>query len=103
MTQQEQKLLMDNVFSSMMAGGYFRDQKKMASILKAIYYLLGTQENLSSQECDNCLLYFFQKYADGCSQPITDSYIRTNMIPIVKNFPTMNILGESILLSAKIN
>lgn len=28
MSQQEQKLLMDNVFSSMMAGGYFRDQKK---------------------------------------------------------------------------
>ena len=104
MSLQEQKRLMNNVFGSMMMGGHFSDQRNMISILKAIHHLLGTQENLSTIECDNCLLYFFQEYAKGCSQPITDSYISTNMIPTVKSFPAMNLLlGSSILLTAKFN
>jgi hypothetical protein len=102
MTQQEQKRLMNNVFGGMMMGGHFRDQRKMIGILKAIHYLLETQENLSVQECDNCLLYFFQEYAKGCREPISDAYIKSNMIPLVKNFPSMNLQwGLSILISAK--
>ena len=104
MTQQQQKHLMYNVFGGMMMGGHFQNQQKMASILKAIHFLLGTQEHLSPQECDNCLLYFFQEYAKGCSQPISDSYIKTNMIPVVKNYPNMDIAwGMSILTAAKMN
>jgi hypothetical protein len=95
---------MYNVFGGMMMGGHFQNQQKMASILKAIHYLLGTQEHLSPQECDNCLLYFFQEYAKGCSQPISDSYIKTTMIPVVKNYPNMDIeCGMSILTAAKMN
>ena len=92
---------MFNVFGGMMVGGHFQNQEKMASILKAIHYLLGTQENLTVQECDNCLLYFFQEYAKGCSQPLSDSFIKTNIIPIVKNFPYMDLAwGKSILMAA---
>ena len=43
MTQQQQKHLMYNVFGGTMMGGHFQNQQKMASILKAIHYLLGTQ------------------------------------------------------------
>ena len=104
MTQQQQQSLMYKIFGGMMMGGHFQNQQKMVSILKAIHHLLETQEHLSSQECDNCLLYFFREYAKGCSQPISDSYIRTNMIPIVKNYPSMDIAwGASILMAAKIN
>lgn len=104
MTIQEQKRLMYNVFGGMMMGGHFKNQQKMISILKAIHYLLNTQEKLTLPECDNCLFYFFEEYAKGCSQPIPDSYIRNNMIPIVKSFPQMDLQwGMSILLSAKTN
>jgi hypothetical protein len=102
MTQQEQKRLMTNVFGAMMVGGHYKDQRKMTSILKAIHHLLGTQEHLSAQECDDCLLYFFQEYAKGCSESITDSYIKANMIPIVKAYPSMDMTwGLSLLMSAK--
>jgi hypothetical protein len=103
MTQQQQKTLMYDIFGGMMMGGYFHNQHKMVSVLKAIYHLLGTQEKLTPQECDNCLLYFFQEYAKGCNQPISDSYIRSNMIPIVKEYQNMDLaLGVSILMAAKI-
>ena len=40
MTQQQQKNLMFNVFGGMLGGGHFKNQGKMASILKAIHHLL---------------------------------------------------------------
>lgn len=102
MTQQQQQSLMFNVFGGMLGGGHFSDQGKMASILKAIHHLLKTQEGLSPQECDDCLLYFFREYGKGCSQPLSDSFIRANMIPVVLGYPTMDLMwGSSILLAAK--
>lgn len=103
MTKQQQQRLMYNVFGSMMVRGYFKDQQKMVAVLKAIHYLLGSMEGLSVQECDDCLLYFFQEYAKGCrGQSITDSYIKMNMIPVVKDFPYVDMeWGMSILIAAK--
>jgi hypothetical protein len=102
MTKQEQQRLMINVFGGMMMGGHLKDQRSMTSILKAIHHLLGTQEHLTAQECDDCLLYFFREYAKGCSESISDSYIKANMIPIVKTYPSMDMMwGLSILSSAK--
>ena len=86
MNTQQQKRLMLNIFGSMMMGGHFRNPYKMTGILKGIYLLLSKSANLTTQECDNCLLYFFQEYAKGCSNPISDYDIRTIMIPSVKNY-----------------
>ena len=96
--------MMQSIFGAMMVGGHLRNQSQMAKELKAIHYLLKTQEHLSEQECDDCLFYFFKEYIQGCSQPISDSYIKTNMIPIIKNFNSMDLLaGLSLLEAAKIN
>lgn len=102
MTQSEQKRIMYDVFGCMMMGGHLFNERKMTTILKAIHHILHTQEKLSIPECDDCLLYFFQEYAKGCSEPISESYIRANMIPTVKNCPYMDVLtGASILSSVK--
>lgn len=104
MTTQQQKKLMYNIFGAMMTGGHFDNQQQMAKELKAIHYLLKEQEGLSEQECDNCLLYFFQEYGKGCSQPLTDSLIKENMIPIIKNFGSMDVAwGLSLITAAKIH
>lgn len=103
MNETQQKKIMSSIFGIMMVSGHLNDQFKMAKELKAIHYLLKVQENLSEQESDNCLYYFF-KYAQGCKQPISDSYIRNNMIPIIKNFDSMDLTaGASLLLAAKTN
>ena len=102
MTESQQKCLMQNIFGMMLANGDFNNQHRMAELLKAIYTLLGTQENLSCQERDNCLLYFFRKYTHGCNFLIDDAYIRANMIPVVKNYPNMDLTkGLSLLLAVK--
>lgn len=102
MTTNEQKRLMHSIFMTMMTGGQLSNQQMMAKILKGVYVLLGSQEGLSTDECDNCLLYFFQDYSKGCSRPLPDSYIKTNMIPIVKNFGSADIAwGASLITAAK--
>lgn len=100
----KQEKIMQSIFGAMMIGGHLRNQVQMAKELKAIHYLLKTQENLSEQECDNCLFYFFKEYVQGCGQPISDAYIKNNMIPIVKNFSSMDLIaGASLLNAAKNN
>ena len=95
---------MCSIFGAMMVGGHFSNQEKMAEELKAIHYLLKEQEHLSEHDCDKCLFYFFKEYVQGCDSPIPDSYIENNMIPIVKNFETMDLLaGLSLLYAAKMN
>ncbi len=104
MNETQQKKIMSSIFGIMMVSGHLNDQFKMAKELKAIHYLLKVQENLSEQESDNCLYYFFKEYAQGCKQPISDSYIRNNMIPIIKNFDSMDLTaGASLLLATKTN
>lgn len=101
MTTIEQQALMHKLFELMMASGHLNNQDQMAKELKAIYSLLATRYSLSISECDNCLLYFFRDYSLGCSSPLSDSFIRTNMIPTVKNYPAMDIdAGKELLLSA---
>ena len=104
MNETQQKKIMSSIFGIMMVKGHLRNQTQMAKELKAIHYLLKKQENLSDQESDNCLDYFFKEYAQGCTQPISASYIRNNMIPIIKNFDSMDLTaGASLLLAAKTN
>ena len=94
---------MQSIFGVMMIEGYLEKQVQMAMVLKAIHYLLRTQENLSEHECDDCLLYFFREYAQGCAQPISDTYIKSKMIPVIKGFNDMNLFkGISLLQAAKI-
>lgn len=54
----KQERMMQSIFGAMMVGGHLRNQSQMAKELKAIHYLLKTQEHLSEQECDDCLFYF---------------------------------------------
>lgn len=104
MNEVEQKKIMRSIFGVMMTGGHFKNQLQMAKELKAIYFLLETQEHLSDFERDNCLYYFFREYARGCNQLISDSYIRNNMIPVIKNFESMDLTaGASLLFAAKMN
>ena len=85
MNETQQKKIMSSIFGIMMVSGHLNDQFKMAKELKAIHYL-------------------FKEYAQGCKQPISDSYIRNNMIPIIKNFDSMDLTaGASLLLAAKTN
>ena len=100
MTTNEQKRLMHGIFMTMMTGGQLSNQQTMATILKGVYDLLGSQEGLSPNECENCLLYFFQDYSKGWSSPLSDSFIRTNMIPIVKNFGSSDIAWGAALITA---
>lgn len=102
LSTEQQKRLMFNIFGGMMTGGHFTNQQQMVRELKAVHYLLGSQEKLTPTECDNCLLYFFREYAKGCSQPLSDDYIRRNLIPTVKNFRSMDLMwGASLILAAK--
>ena len=104
MNEDQQKKVMRSIFGAMMVGGHFNNQMQMAKELKAIHYLLKEQEHLSEQERDNCLFYFFKEYAQGCKPPISDSYIINNMIPIIKDFGSMDLItGSSLLLAAKMN
>lgn len=104
MTEQQQKKLMHAVFMMMMTGGQLQNQIQMTKTLKGLHFILGQQEGLSPQECDDCLLYFFKEYAMGCSAPLSDSYIKTNMITTVKNFASMDIArAASLLITAKSN
>ena len=104
MNETQQIKIMRSIFSAMMVGGHLNNQMQMAKELKAIHYLLKEQEHLSEQERGNCLFYFFKEYALGCKPPISDLYIRNNMIPIIKNFDSMDLeTGSSLLLAAKMN
>lgn len=102
MTTTEQQAIMRKIFEMMMATGHFNNQDQMAKELKAIHFLLGTRFGLSADECDNCLLFFFREYSLGCATPLTDSVIRANMIPTVKNYHAMDLeAGKELLLSAQ--
>lgn len=104
MNETQQKRIMLSIFGAMMFGGHFRNETQMLRELKAIHYLLKTQEHLSDQESDNCLFYFYKEYSKGCRQPLSDSYIRNMLIPNVKNFESMDLIaGASLLLAAKMN
>ena len=89
---------MYGVFMFMMSNGYFKDQNVMATALKSVIHILGKAHGLSKAEQDNCLVYFFEHYAQGCSQPMPESYIRSSLIPVVNNWNTVDItLGTDIL------
>lgn len=95
---------MYNIFMTMMTGGHFSNEQKMVSELNGVYHLLGSQEHLTSIECDTCLLYFFREYSKGCSRPLTDDYIKRNLIPVVKNYPDFDLIGAiSLMAVAKLN
>ena len=82
----------------MMCNGFFDNQQKMATALKSIIHILGNAHGLTTTELDNCLVYFFEDYAQGCSQPMPESYIRSSLIPVVNNWKTINItMGTDIL------
>ena len=98
MSASEQKKVMYGVFMFMMNNGYFVNQKMMATALKSVIHILGNAHGLSKTEQDNCLVYFFEEYAKGCSQPMPESYIRSSLIPIVHNWGTIDItVGTDIL------
>lgn len=92
---------MHGVFMFMMSNGYFKNQHLMATALKSVIHILGQSNGLSKTEQDNCLLYFFEEYALGCSQPMSESYIRSAMIPVVNNWKTIDLsIGSDILDAA---
>lgn len=102
MTQLEQQKLMYNIFGIMMTQGHFDDEQQMIKELKAVHYLLGQQEHLTPADRDNCLLYFFREYGKGCTQPLSDTYIRQNLIPAVKHNRDMDLSwGLSLIIAAK--
>ena len=104
MDERKQKKLMGAVFMYMMSKGMFRDQLKMSTALKSVIHVLETSGDISSSEKDNCLLYFFQEYSQGCASPIPDSYIKSSMIPIVYQYGQIDLpLGLSIVTIAKNN
>lgn len=89
---------MHGVFMFMMCNGYFENQQQMATALKSVIHILGNAHGLSKTELNNCLVYFFEEYAQGCSQPMSESYIRSSLIPVVNNWKTINItMGTDIL------
>ena len=88
MTTKEKQDLMYNLFGIMLTKGIMQDQHNMTSKLKSICKALTTLHNLTDQECDECLLYFFREYAKGCRGQISDSIIQTQFIPTVKNYPS---------------
>ena len=89
---------MYGVFMFMMNNGYFDNQQLMATALKSVIHILGNTHGLTKTEQDNCLVYFFEHYAQGCSQPMPESYIRSSLIPVVNNWKTINLtVGTDIL------
>lgn len=104
MDSNKQKKFMRAVFMYMMTKGMFNNQTQMVTALKSVVTILETQGEISSREKDDCLLYFFQEYAQGCPTPLTDSYIKSSMIPIVYQHGKIDIpLGSSIIFVAKNN
>lgn len=95
---------MHAVFMYMMTNGMLRNQMQMASALKSIVSILETTGEISSSEKDECLLCFFQEYSQGCSSPLSDSYIKNSIIPVVYQHGKLDLaLGSSIILIAKNN
>ena len=104
MDSNKQKKFMHAVFMYMMTKGMFNNQRQMVTALKSVVTILETEGEISSQEKDDCLLYFFQEYAQGCSTPLSDSHIKSSMIPIVYQHGKIDIpLGASIIFVAKNN
>lgn len=96
---------MYGIFGIMVSKGIMRDQHDMTSKLKGICKCLQTDHGLTSQECDECLLYFFREYAKGCSVPITDVMIKNQLIPTVNNYPSVSkddiLWGASMIIACK--
>ena len=104
MDSNKQKKFMRAVFMYMMTKGMFNNQTQMVTALKSVVTILETQGEISSREKDDCLLYFFQEYAQGCPTSLSDSYIKSSMIPIVYQHGKIDmLLGSSIILVAKNN
>ena len=104
MDSRKQQKFMHAVFWHMMTNGMLRNQLQMASALKSVVSILEIQREITSTEKDDCLLFFFQEYSKGCSSPLSDSYIKNSMIPIVYQHGRIDMaLGSSIILIAKNN
>lgn len=66
-------------------------QEELLAILRGVIELLTDQENLSKEEQEICLMYFWQEYNMGASTPMTDSYIKNTLIPIVLTYPQVDM------------
>lgn len=104
MDSSKQKRFMHAVFMYMMTKGMLSNQMQMVTALKSVVSILETQGEITSREKDECLLYFFQEYSQGCSSPLSDSYIKSSMIPVVYQHGKIDLaLGSSIVIVAKNN
>lgn len=88
----------------MMVNGMFKNQIQMMTALKSVVFVPETMSDISTSEKDSCLLYFFQEYSQGCSSPLSESYIRSSMIPMVYQHGKVDLAsGSSIVIVAKNN
>ena len=105
MTTSEKQNLMYSLFGIMVSKGIMRDQQDMTSKLKGICKALTIAHGLTEKESEECLLYFFREYAKGCSVPITDTMIKSQFIPTVRNYPFMSkddfLWGESMIIACQ--
>ena len=103
MTTSEKKKILYGIFGIMVSKGIMNNQHDMTSRLKGVLKSLKTIHGLTDQECDECLLYFFREYAQGCSVPIDDVMIKTQFVPIVKNYPHLSkddiLWGASMIVA----
>lgn len=88
---QSQKKLMHACFMYMMANRILSSEQTMLTALKSITYILGNTHHLTQVEQDNCLIYFFNDYSQGCSSPISESYMRNTLIPAIKTHGIVDI------------
>lgn len=101
MDTQSQKRIMHACFMYMMANEMLSSDNTLFRALKSIIYILENTHHLSQLEQDNCLIYFFNDYSLGCSSPMPEPYVRSTIIPAIRNYDIIDIsLGELILAIA---
>lgn len=74
-------------------------QKELLAILKGVIVLLADKENLSKEEQEECLMYFWKEYNMGATTPMSDSYIRNTLIPIVMSYSETDIAWALTILT----
>lgn len=84
-----QKSLMHEAFMYMMVNGTLK--KRMVTTLKPDVFFLEKLGDISISEKDDRLPYFFQEHSQGCSFPLSESYIRSSMIPVVYQHGKVNL------------
>jgi hypothetical protein len=104
MEKEKLKNLMHACFMYLLSDGSLSSEKKTFNALRSILEAMVIHDNLSEDDYEECIVYFYEDYSKGCNSPIPETYVRETLVPAIKNYGHPDLLlGASILFIAKSN